>query len=82
MYCMSKSSYETRWLKVLRELEEDFSDKRISEKEFEVLVGLLLEHEFKMSIQHEINYIMPRPKRKARGIGYINYEWRKHSHAN
>lgn len=76
-----KKSYDTRFFRVLRSLQEDLIEERISEKEFEILIGFLIEKEFDRSIKHELKHVLPQPKRTSRGLGFLNYEWRKHSHA-
>jgi hypothetical protein len=78
MIDMNKTTYDTRLLSVLRKLRNDLVHNRISEKEFEILAGLIIEKEFENSIQYRINQMVPKPKKKHRRVSFFNYEW-KHS---
>lgn len=74
---MQKLSYETKLFRILRNLEEDFANNRISEKEFEILIGFLIEKEFSDNLKHQMSHILPKPKRKNRGFSWVNYEWKQ-----
>jgi ribosomal protein S3AE len=77
---MSANVYETRLTRILKQLEDDLSSNRISEKEFEILLGLLIEKEFSDNIKQQMHGILPMRKNNHRRLSWINYEW-KHSYA-
>lgn len=81
MNYMNKSSYETRTLRILRMIEEDLANNRLTAEEFEILIGFLIEKEFSDNLKHQISRVVPKSKSRRRGFSWINYEL-KRSHAS
>ena len=57
---MNKSVYETRSGRVLRDLQEDLIEKKLTQQEFEILLGYLVEKEFADNIKYQLKFILPK----------------------
>jgi hypothetical protein len=73
---MNKTHYETRLFKNLTRIQYERANNLITEKEFEILLGLLIEKEFSDNIKQQISHILPQQK-EQRGFSFMNYEWKR-----
>lgn len=51
--------YSRRFYSQFRSLVSDRDAKRISDKEFQILMGMLITKEFNSRVQHELSHVLP-----------------------
>lgn len=78
---MIDDAYNSPSNRILGKLIEDRNSGKLSEKEFEILLGFIIEKEFNNTIKWHVKMISPKKKRQSGSIKFMNYEWKSHAQA-
>jgi hypothetical protein len=71
------SRYNTRLFQVFTSLEKDLASKKITQEEFDILLGLYIEKEFSDTIISEIDELLPDSSNDLQGANLLTYQWKR-----
>lgn len=67
--------YSRRFYVQFKSLVKDRDSRNLSEKEFEILLGLLITKEFNGRVQHDLSHVIPKNSRNE--TKFVSYDWNR-----